>query len=412
MDDHSEALALWQQIRPDRQTLIHVDAHLDLQNQGWDPSVAAAIGRGEALAPCRGNANLPWGGLHCGNFLYPALRGGWIGRLIWVFPPHLMGPHSALDWVRSELCQWCDLTFEEFSALRAVGPMQVEGTLLGCHFLACCPSSEGGLPPEVLQSPVLLDIDVDYFVSLADQVWSTPQELKQQLGPLQLEALTVATSVSGGYLPPEFADMGLSCIDVFGGRTQPLVPSTTHPATDRAARSLMKQQFQLGLDQLQEAPTEDPVRAYLAGSLHLKLNRSQQAFEEWQRLPQLCELSSWELAELQSMLAGLELSRQRARPAVRFLEQALEICPQRAHFHQQMGQALRALGQFKAAARSLRRALSFNAGHLSWLETMLELARCYSDMGQVTLAQATHLELQREDVTGRYKIESMLEGKL
>ena len=78
-DDHYQALPTWREAGLDGLTCVHVDAHLDVSTDGFTERSLAGIAKArtrEELAAFRGNPRLPWGGLHCGNYLYPALLDG------------------------------------------------------------------------------------------------------------------------------------------------------------------------------------------------------------------------------------------------------------------------------------------------------------------------------------------------
>lgn len=402
MDDHFEALSLWKDVGLRNFTCVHVDAHLDVQDAGLSMAMVEQIAQGASLADFRGNPRLPWGGLHCGNYLYPALRAGWIEHLVWVFPPHLVRGPSLLDWLRAELLQWVDLSLEEYSALRTSAPGRVEGQLAGQRFTAC---TADAMP--VLSGAVALDIDIDYFVTLDDELWQSPQVLQDLLGELSPTALTVATSIEGGYTPDHRAGLGPECLQRFGGQPQEWTAPVSQ-AVDHASRCMHRKDYQQGLQCLLPAQAEDPVRLYLEATLQLKLKNLPGALQALERLAR-ADLTSAERAQIGYMAAGIELLRQRPRPAQKHIELALSLVPPRGDFFFRSALTLKKQGQYRQAARQLRHALTHSEGKVSSLEVQLELARTYAEMGQQGLAQATHRQLQAMDVTGLYAIESLLE---
>ena len=81
MEEHHEAYFLWKNLGIQGAWCWHFDAHLDIGREGLTEARMAA------LVDCRspaeaaqvgalGNCYLPWGGLHCGNYLYPAIKEG------------------------------------------------------------------------------------------------------------------------------------------------------------------------------------------------------------------------------------------------------------------------------------------------------------------------------------------------
>ena len=80
MEDHSGAYVLWKESDLRNGICIHVDAHLDVMDRGFTPEMLekiAAVRTAGDLKECLTPTFLPWGGVHCGNYLYPALIGEW-----------------------------------------------------------------------------------------------------------------------------------------------------------------------------------------------------------------------------------------------------------------------------------------------------------------------------------------------
>jgi tetratricopeptide (TPR) repeat protein len=236
-DDHYEAFPVWREAGLTDLTCVHVDAHLDVATDGFTADGLAGIAQARTrieLDAFRGNPKLPWGGFHCGNYLYPALLDGTVTTLIWVVPRDLLDGASFLQSARQTLQGWLDLTLEEFRSLRPVGD-RIEGTLFGRRLVLCtCDSLPGFSEPEA--GKIALDIDVDYFIRLKnDRLWQTPHELYRALGDLKPVALTVATSCEGGYTPLADRYLGQVCLDVFSGRPQAWEQETL--AFQRALRS-------------------------------------------------------------------------------------------------------------------------------------------------------------------------------
>lgn len=215
-DDHHEALVAWREAGLTDLTCIHVDAHLDVSADGFSQESLAGLASTRTRADFsrfRGQPKLPWGGLHCGNYLYPALVDGTVTTLIWVVPRELIDKDSFLQSARQNLQGWVDFTLEEYRSFHTQNGW-IEGRYLGRRLVVCTCDHVPPLRPE---AKVALDIDVDYFIRLRDDtVWQTPQELREILGDLQPVALTVATSCEGGYTPPHHRFLGQVCLDVFG----------------------------------------------------------------------------------------------------------------------------------------------------------------------------------------------------
>lgn len=226
-DDHYEAFVVWREAGLTGLTCLHVDAHLDVSTDGFTAASLQGIAQArtrEELSAFRGNPKLPWGGFHCGNYLYPALLDGTVTTLIWVVPRDF-GEGAFLSSARQTLQNWIDLTLEEYRSLRLVEG-RVEGTVLGRRLVICHSHTMPPLSDEE-SSRLALDIDVDYFVRLRDdRMWQTPHQLRRELGPIQPLVLTVATSCGGGYTPLAHRHLGQVCLDVFRGQSDAWLDET------------------------------------------------------------------------------------------------------------------------------------------------------------------------------------------
>lgn len=246
-DDHYETFVTWREAGLSGLTCVHVDAHLDVSVDGFTEASLAGIAQArnrEELAAFRGNPKLPWGGFHCGNYLYPALRDGTVSTLIWVVPADF-GEGSFLHATRQTLQSWVDLPFEEYRSLKMVSG-RAEGVLFGRRLVVCTSDTMPELSPEEA-ARVALDIDVDYFISIGDdRMWQTPHQLRECLGDLQPIALTVATSCEGGYTPLFHRCLGEVCLEVFG----------SHPDAWREETAAYQAALHTGL-----APVKDDTSA-------------------------------------------------------------------------------------------------------------------------------------------------------
>lgn len=470
-DDHYQAFPLWREAGLKGLTCIHVDAHLDVSCDGFDATSLQGIAEAKTsqeLERYRGNPSLPWGGFHCGNYLYPALVDGTVTTLIWVVPSGLVDPESMLASARQTLQSWVDLSLEEYTSFKAK-PGRVEGVLLGRRFVICTADQMPQLS-EAEASSIALDIDVDYFIRLKDDtIWQTPYELAAILGPIQPLALTVAISCGGGYTPPFYRFLGKICYDVFSGRPdawkeefanfqaayhrQPvegespeeaarareealrnafeLAPDFIKPAIltalgqveqaakldpdyqpsllDDACRHFQKHQFEKGFACLDASGDETEARSYLtvfmaAGDQNFELSLS-----EVKELLARPGIAPRDEARLLVMCAELVSRQGRTKTAVELLKRSLKAEPERAATHHQLALNLRQLGERSSAARHLRKALRLAKGRVSSLAMMLDAARLYEELGQKALARATRRELKEADVTGFYAISSILD---
>lgn len=202
MEDHCDAYPAWRELGVTGRVCVHLDAHLDLADDGFSPSLLeqmAAARTADDLRAYQANPRLPWGGYHAGNYLYPAMHDGTVSHLYWVIPPWLPRRAPLLDWVRGELQHWYQVTLDDYASLR-VERGRVEGRILGRPFTLCTVDQ---IPR--FEEPVLLDIDVDYFLDHDDTLFAPVDQIvdtvHRRIGvPL---ATTVSYSVNGGYTPLE-----------------------------------------------------------------------------------------------------------------------------------------------------------------------------------------------------------------
>ena len=470
-DDHYMAFPLWREAGLKGLTCVHVDAHLDVSSDGFDAAslegIAQATTRAE-LDKFRGNPNLPWGGFHCGNYLYPALVDGTVTTLIWVVPSGLVDPESMLASARQTLQSWVDLTLEEYASFRAL-PGRVEGVLLGRRFVICTCDKMPELSQEE-KSNIALDVDVDYFIRLKDDtVWQTPHELAKILGPLNPKALTVAISCGGGYTPPFYRFLGKVCLDVFSGdseawrqeladfhaayhrgpsegeeaeaaleaRAKELegllerAPEFVRPSLltalgreseaekldseyapsllDDACRHFQKHQFDQGFACLEASGDQSEARSYLTVFMAAGDQKFELSLSEVKTLLERPGIAPRDEARLLVMCAELMSRQGRTKKAVELLKRSLKAEPDRAATHHQLAQNLRQVGDRSSAARHLRKALRLAKDRVSSLAMMLDAARLYDELGQKALARATRRELKEADVTGFFAISSILD---
>lgn len=466
-DDHYEAFPTWREAGLSGLTCIHVDAHLDVMSDGFSADSLQAIAKAETseeLLAFRSNPRLPWGGFHCGNYLYPALIDGTVETLIWVVPPHVIKGETFVDGVRQETQKWLDLSFQEYSSLVSEEG-RVAGTLRGRRYIVCTADNMPPLTPEQKQN-LALDIDVDYFIrSDTDQVWQTPQELYRLLGCPEPRALTVAYSVDGGYTPVKDRYLGEVVREVFtercaskwGAETDEILridslpdaeertealakllktaPEWLKPAlftrlgeeekaakiepeyrvkpANIVARHMMKKENQEGLDLLKDVSRETPEVLYLRAYLQMGAEDLVEAKRNFSKLLEHPQLREVERSRVLFLKAGVCLRLGETRDALKLTQEAQKLEPESPQLSYLQAQAYRAQGDGKKAAKAIRKAMRLAKGHVSSLEMMVEAAQIYDSLGQSALARSTRKELKTVDVTGRCAIQTMLdEAKL
>lgn len=374
MEEHHQAYFAWRQAGVRQAWCWHVDAHLDLSRDGLDHW---RDGQGPL-----GNAYVPWGGLHCGNYLYPAIQEGLVGRLTWVIPPWLVqGP--LLSWARTHLEGWLDLRLEEWAGLREAEGV-VRGTLLGIPFEL---GTDQTLPRP--DGPVLLDLDLDYFVDEHGQLWG--QELRSVDSPLT----TVAYSVKGGYLPAGMRWLG----ERWQAWLEPVYQAT---ALDEAAALVRRQCYGEAVEPLTRLLEKEPMCAgYLLGTCLHHLKQGQQALQLWQDLSGLPELSSDGRAYVLGLCCEALCGLGRPAEGLECIKAALRLGESDYRLFWAAAIALEQLQEARQATQMLRRALQLAEGYTISLPLRLGLARLYKQQGKSGLANLELERLQREDLTGK-----------
>lgn len=472
MEDHCDAYPLWKEHGLHGRACVHVDAHLDVATDGFTPDslgrIAACRTRAD-LEVFRGSEYLPWGGFHCGNYLYPALLEGMVEHLVWVLPPDLPGG-DLLTWIRGELQNWLEITTAEYRALR-LEDGRVEGTLCGRRLSVC---TADRLPP--LPDGVLLDVDVDYFLDADDRVWQTPDELRRQLGPLKVAALTVAFSVNGGYTPLEHRYLGDAAFALLGegdsrwnavvealleedrlreggqadysrvlsGLAEPpswlraavavktaisageppggpgwreaerLDPGWRFQAINQGATLFRRREYaqaEAWLDRAaREAPEEEPLCRYMQGLAEARRGDADAAVARWLPLLDHPRLAPGERAFVAFARGKVLTSMGRPAEGTEALERAVATEPDHPVYLHHLGLARKAAGSLEEAATALRRSLRLAPDRLGAAEGRLALAEIYEALGRPGLAQAERRQVARTDPTGLFALKSLLRG--
>lgn len=399
MEEHCEAYFVWKRAGIKAAWCYHVDAHLDVGTDGLDDTTLARLAACQSLDEARdqgltGNAYLPWGGLHCGNYLYPAIREGIVNRLTWVIPPSLV-EGSLLTWARAHLNGWFDLELAEYHHLKLVDG-RVEGTVMGIPFEL---GTFENLPRP--DQPVLFDLDIDYFLTPTGELW---QEAEQFARECRLEALmtTVAYSVLGGYTPTEYRRLAQPFVEgsVAGYEAGPI---------DQAAALVRFQRYDQALPILESLGQDYPVEsAYLSGTCRHYLGQPEKALEGWLELFERPGLPPDGKLYLGGLCAEVAARLERPQQALDVARQAQAETQPDYRLCWAAALALEQLGEPMKATRMLRRGLSLAAPYLNSLAMRSVLARLYKRQGKAGLAKLELQKLEAEDVTGHFRALTLL----
>lgn len=361
-EEHHEAYFAWKEAGIRGAWCWHVDAHLDV---------------GREADPARlGNAFVPWGGLNCGNYLYLAIQEGIVGRLTWVVPPDLpVG--SLLRWTREHVNGWFDLTVEESVGLR-LEDGYVTGTVLGIRFDV---GTAAALP--VPTEPVLLDVDLDYYVTQTGEQWSAPGDFPPSL------YTTVAWSVKGGWLPPSLRHLASPWVEDTSGYEG--------DALDRAAACVRFKRYEEALALLGSG-----VEAgYLRGTCFYHLGQHEQALATWRLLLEE-ELPVDGRAYVLGLASEAACTLDRPQEALGYAEEALAL-REDYRLYWASAAAYEKSGALRQATQQVRRALRLAEPYVFGLQMRAALARLYKKQEKHGLASLELAILEKADLGGDFR---------
>jgi hypothetical protein len=401
MEEHHEAYFCWKRLGIRDAWCWHIDAHLDIGREGLSSS------RLDVLASCTtsaesaergvmGNCYLPWGGLHCGNYLYPAIKEGIVSRLTWVIPPYLpVG--DRLRWTRSHLDGWFELSLSDYASFQ-----EVDGRVFG-HAL--------GIPIEVgtwetltpPDQPVLIDVDIDYFLSNEGEIWWEPDAMASVLREWPSHCTTVAYSVKGGYTPTEHRRLADPFLE------GPLSPGYEASPLDLATALFRCHRYEQCIVALRDLLALYPLEAaYYLGSSLQKLDRHAAALSAWEPLCGNDQVSVDGQAYLHGLCADTCLKLEDWEQAIAHANRARKLVPGDYRHYWSEAAAYEGMGDSRAAIKLARRALRLAEDTVFSLRIHLALARLYRRQGQRELYKLELGRLASLDVTGEYRSSTML----
>lgn len=399
MEEHYQAYFAWKAQGFKNKWCWHVDAHLDIGKTDLSDvklerlkhCLDAEAARREGLL---GNSYVPWGGLHCGNYLYPAIREGIVDRLTWVIPPDL--PEGGLlPWAHRHLNGWFELELQEYASLKVDGERLV-GTLLGI------PVEIGTLEGLTLPTePVLMDIDLDYFLTEEGAPWWDSESFQERVASVPVLYRTVAYSVMGGFTPNEQRRLAEAFDLPADGYESNLL--------DHLAGLVRCHKYQQAVDLEMPTSLRDSLETeFLKASSLQALERPEDALEIWHSMLSAPDLSAGGLAYLHGVCAELLNSGGQAPEALQHAQRAQKLEPENPLHYFSEAVAREHLGEWRRAEKALRKAIKLSEHLLFGLRARYALSRVYSHTGKDGLANLELKKLAQLDVTGQYRPATML----
>lgn len=398
-DTHDQTLDFWRASGGKGLTCVHVDASLDCSAEEWTPQLLSGITPSGDLTPLRGQPQLRWAGLHCGNYLTPAMADGTLSRLIWVLPGAADSAELAVEDVLAQVMKTVDLSFADYRAF-VLKDGRVEGKIHNLPFLACTADSL----PEFDAAELAINVDLSYFEQASAQ---TPGALFERL-PRQPRLLSVATSVSAGDAEPSDERLA-ALLEAAGAPVTPMPDPLVPEPLSRAARAWRQGQAESCLQALEGAPANHPATWMLRLQAQDKLGRGVEAQASCAELLSL-SLTDWDRSRALVWQADFESRRHRWTETLEILARAYALDPNRPDLCVQQARICKQLGRFADSARWLRKAQRFSQGRFSSLPIQLELARVYAESGQLGMAQSAQRYLQQQDPVGNFAMKSILDA--
>lgn len=399
MEEHYQAYFAWKAQGFKNQWCWHVDAHLDIGKTDLGEErlerlrdcLDAETARRKGLL---GNSYVPWGGLHCGNYLYPAIREGIVDRLTWVIPPDL--PEGGLlAWAHRHLNGWFELELQEYASLKVEGERLV-GSLLGI------PVEIGTLESLTLPTePVLMDIDLDYFLTEEGTPWWDSESFQERVASVPVLYRTVAYSVLGGFTPNEQRRLA----EAFN------LPADGYESShlDHLAGLVRCHKYQQAVDLEMPTSLRDNLETrFLKASSLQALERSKDAVEVWLAMLSDPDLPRGGQAYLHGVCAELLNSTGQADEALSHSQLAQKLEPENALHYFNEAVAREHLGEWRRSEKALRKAIKLSEHLLFGLRARYALSRVYSHTGKDGLANMELKKLAQLDVTGQYRPATML----
>lgn len=359
VEDHSEALCQWYRSGVNSAILLHFDAHDDFFSKlvtisASDATIRAALETQSCaeLQP-RVSHQIQSDALYgIADFIYPAWRLGVISEVWWVVPEEK--PLSA-QWLKDFLVKRKDQYPEAFLAsltLKKQG--HVEGVLQQMPVRILTVQQ---LP--AFEKPVLLDIDIDYFV----EMYQTPlqREMITVVGDflrqwhqrkIPVEQVSISVSSNGGYTPVRFrylADWLRLAFTDLGAMAKSGPPDDwkLQSGVERADYLLDRSEAHRLNDRLAKLQSASGLpeynRAWMAaqqGDLALAMHAQDRAVKKDRRY----------LLGYQE-LAGKFMQLGQPEAAEELLKRSIAVEPQRASTYTQLGSLLIDDGRFREAVK-------------------------------------------------------------
>ncbi len=224
IEDHDEALKIWQQKGFKNLDLVHIDAHIDFGFYQAKP-IQEVMQEARSLDELKSGLEYSISfqryesdfekQTNIGNYIYPAMREGIVKDFYWVVPGGLKEFKESKKFIKGIIKNFTKNKRQKSEVREGKGIISAK--LWGRKFVICILEK---LP--FLRQKVLVDIDTDFLVidsllNAANTVkigkrrpWILPKDLADKLKKKikQPRIITIAYSVNGGYTPLGYKHLG------------------------------------------------------------------------------------------------------------------------------------------------------------------------------------------------------------
>lgn len=209
-ENHNQAFLIYKKFKVKKRTLVHFDAHIDLNWIRRDElSLLTSNPNSDSL---KSFLKSPYQYyiprkkfLHVGNWIYPLLMDSSVTQLYWVVPDQDILQPQWLEFFKKGIKLYQkEITFSEINSFKINTKLKrIEGTLYRKPIIVCTIKN---LPN--FTSPILLDLDTDYFdfnsaiflERLKDPLFWPDQFVKiLQKKKLKADIVTICYSLEDGY---------------------------------------------------------------------------------------------------------------------------------------------------------------------------------------------------------------------
>lgn len=193
-------------------------------------------------------------------------------------------------------------------------------------------------------------------------------------------------------------------------------PELILPPYDQAMIHFRRKEYDQALSLLLKSARIDDknflMSHFISAVIYMKKKEYKKAGVHWDEIINHKAFPGWSDGVRAHVLYVAGLTRVKAgkyKSALNLLSRSINVYEENFKAYIHRARAYRNLGDFKRAARDLRRYIYEKPDNLETLEAHYQLAQVYGEMNKTALKKAELKNLERKDVTGFYKMKAILE---